>query len=90
MDTPSVSSSDSRSKKHAARPMKRTLVQGFASDIGRLVCVFGILVAIIITLVRYNGRPQPSWHLSVNLNSLVALLTTILRASMLAVVSEGL
>lgn len=68
---------------------KRSLLRGFCSDIGGLLSAFSILVAIIITLGIFNGKPEQDWKLKLNLNSLVALLTTILRASMLTVVSEG-
>lgn len=59
---------------------KRSLLQGFASDIGGLLSAFSILVAIIITLGIFNGKPEQDWKLKMNLNSLVALITTILRA----------
>lgn len=72
------------------RNSKRSLLLGFSSDIGGLLSAFSILVAITITLGIFNGKPEPEWKLSINLNSLVALLATILRASMLTVVSEGL
>lgn len=49
----------------------------------------GALVAIVVILVMYNGQVQPSWKYSVNLSTLIAILSTLLRALLVAVVEEG-
>jgi hypothetical protein len=67
---------------------RRTLWRNFAPDVGRWFAAVSIFLAIAITLGKYNGEPVPRWKFAINLNSLVALLTTFMRASMTAVVSE--
>jgi hypothetical protein len=47
------------------------------------------LAAIIITLLTFNGKEQPAWKYSVNLNTLISILSTLLRVCMLYGVEEG-
>lgn len=79
----------SSSRNPTSRSSKR-LWLGFSPDIARILASLAILISITVVLVKYNGRPEPSWKFSINMNSLIALLTSIFRASMLTVVSEGL
>lgn len=46
-------------------------------------------VAIAIILAKYNGQEQPDWKYSLNLSTLVAILSTLLRASLVVVVEES-
>ncbi|KAF2735087.1 hypothetical protein EJ04DRAFT_601816 [Polyplosphaeria fusca] len=48
----------------------------------------GIVTIITIVLVLFNQQPLPNWTLSLNLNTLVAILATVLRSSLVLVV-EG-
>lgn len=50
----------------------------------------GLLAAIISILAHFEGRTLPDWPLSINLNTLIALLATIMRAVMLVAVCEVL
>ncbi|KAI3533757.1 hypothetical protein CSPX01_12527 [Colletotrichum filicis] len=52
-----------------------------------LTSVFAFVVMVIL-LVFSNGKPQPAWAYNVSINTLVAILTTLLRAAMLFVLSE--
>lgn len=54
-----------------------------------LLVAVGAMVAIVVILVMYNGQEQPSWRHSINLSTLVAILSTLLRALMVVVVEEG-
>ncbi|TID14532.1 hypothetical protein E2P81_ATG08484 [Venturia nashicola] len=45
-------------------------------------------VAIAIILAKYNGQEQPDWKYSLNLSTLVAILSTLLRTSLVVVVEE--
>ena len=47
-----------------------------------------VLVATIVILSQFNDERQPSWPYVINLNTLIALLSTVFR-SMLLVVAEG-
>ncbi|MBE3042246.1 DUF3176 domain-containing protein [Candidatus Bathyarchaeota archaeon] len=50
---------------------------------------YAVLAAIFVTLSQYDGKDLPEWPYSLNLNSLVAIYTTILRALLLFPVAEG-
>lgn len=45
------------------------------------------MAAIIGLLLEYDGREVSEWHLSINLSTLVALLSTVVRANMVMIVS---
>ena len=47
------------------------------------------LAAIIITLVVHQGKPLPQWPHLISINSLLAIFTVILKASLLLPVAEG-
>lgn len=49
-----------------------------------------LLAAIIVVLFRFDGKEQPDWPYWINLNTIVATLSTILRAQLLLVAAEGL
>ncbi|KAI1498329.1 hypothetical protein F5X99DRAFT_394002 [Biscogniauxia marginata] len=48
----------------------------------------GIMAAIYLILASFDRHTAPDWPLSININTLVALLSTIMRACMMAAVSE--
>jgi len=48
----------------------------------------GFLAAIFITLGRFNGQDVPNWPVNLNLNSLVAIYATLLRALLLFAIAE--
>lgn len=58
-------------------------------ELAALIASTVFLVALIVTLLQYNNRDLPSWPLSLNLNSLVSMYTTILRALPLVPIAEG-
>lgn len=47
------------------------------------------LIAIVVTLVQYNNKEQPTWKGAINLNTLIAILSTLMRACMVVVAEEG-
>ncbi|KAK7926693.1 hypothetical protein PG985_003691 [Apiospora marii] len=47
-----------------------------------------LIGAIIGILCHYEGQPMPRWPFSINLNTLIALLATILRTTMLVAAAE--
>ncbi|KAI0380397.1 hypothetical protein F5Y04DRAFT_97592 [Hypomontagnella monticulosa] len=49
---------------------------------------FGLIAATFSILSNYNEKKVPEWPLSINLNTLVALISTIMRAAMLVGVAE--
>lgn len=48
-----------------------------------------LLAAIVSLLYRFDGKEQPEWPYWINLNTVVATLSTILRAQLLLVAAEG-
>ncbi|KAF7515906.1 hypothetical protein PCG10_002689 [Penicillium crustosum] len=57
-----------------------------------LSCVLslGFLVAIIVVLASYDGKPIPDWPCGITLNALVSVLSTFMKAAMAFAVTEGL
>ena len=53
-----------------------------------VLVAIGLLVAIATLLTSYDGKPAPDWGTRLNLNALLALLSTILRAMMVVIVSQ--
>ena len=49
----------------------------------------GILLAIIVILRLNDQQPQPNWSLGLNVNTVIAILATLLRSSLVTVVEEG-
>jgi hypothetical protein len=58
-------------------------------ELASLTVAMAALVAIAITLAQYNKKEQPAWRYSLNLNTLIAILATLLRACMVVVAEEG-
>ncbi|KAH8816597.1 hypothetical protein F5884DRAFT_776755 [Xylogone sp. PMI_703] len=56
-------------------------------EILSLALALGILLTIFATLVHFNGREVPRWPLTINLNTLIALLSTVFRATTLVAVA---
>ncbi|KAK6853870.1 hypothetical protein PG995_010682 [Apiospora arundinis] len=57
-------------------------------EIVSLATAVVLLAAIVALLCHYEGEQVPRWPFSINLNTLVALLSTILRAAMLVAAAE--
>lgn len=70
-------------------PKQSSSLYSWGKEIGSIITSIAFLVAIITTLVKYNNETQPVWRYSINLNSVIAIFSTVLRASMLAVIEEG-
>ncbi|KXH32000.1 hypothetical protein CNYM01_02415 [Colletotrichum nymphaeae SA-01] len=49
------------------------------------ICSFA---AIIATLGAYQGKPQPQYGYDININAIVAILSTVLRATLLFVIAQ--
>lgn len=57
-------------------------------EIVSLAITVMLLAAIIALLCHYEGQQVPRWPFSINLNTLIALLSTILRTTMLVSAAE--
>lgn len=66
-----------------------TLLKTWWIELLSLVAAIAALTAIVATLAKYNKKEQPAWRFAINLNTLIAILSTILRACMAVVAEEG-
>jgi hypothetical protein len=57
-------------------------------ELASLLLCIGLVAAIFVILATYNGQRVPDWGLSINLSTLVALLATILRATLVMIVAQ--
>ena len=57
-------------------------------EILSVLLAIGLLAAISAILVSHDGKPTPDWGTQLNLNALLALLSTILRALLVIIVSQ--
>ncbi|ORY63262.1 uncharacterized protein BCR38DRAFT_436349 [Pseudomassariella vexata] len=71
-------------RNHQRNQILRSWIPEITSFLGSLL----LLVAIVVVLRAYDGIPQPEWATGINLNSLIAILSTICRATMLVVIAE--
>ena len=55
-----------------------------------LLFTLGLLVATIAVPFHYNGTPVPQWPHEINLNTIIAILTTFMRAAIVMVIAEFL
>jgi branched-subunit amino acid transport protein len=84
-DRLSVESPHGSSNKHRPGRVRQWLFE-ILSVVGALL----LLCAIVGLLVGYHDTKQPVWKYSINLNSLVALLSTLFKALMMVAVAEGM
>ena len=66
-----------------------SLLTTWWTETASLVIATAAFIAIIVTMVEYNGKEQPAWKYAINLNILIAILSTLLRACMVIVTEEG-
>ena len=82
---------DSKSQEHIGlapvpddlppRPSKRReRLYNWNSEIAGSVISICSMVAIIVVLIFYNGKPLDSWHFSLSLNTIVSILSALVRA----------
>jgi hypothetical protein len=57
-------------------------------EILSIIVAIGLIVAIAVLLITNDGKPAPDWGEQINLNALLATLSTILRAMLVVVVSQ--
>lgn len=57
-------------------------------EILAVVTAIALVAAIFIHLSFYDGKRSPNWGLSLSLNALLALLSTVFRAMLVVIVSH--
>lgn len=60
----------------------------WASEVVCIVLAIGFVGVITIILAIYDGSPVPDWGNNINLNALLAFLSTILRGVLVVIVSQ--
>jgi hypothetical protein len=65
--------------------------QLWATEMVSMIMSLLSLAAIIAILAAFDGVPQPDWgsRVSLTLNSLIAIISTLCRAMLMLVVAEG-
>lgn len=71
-----------------ARRTRGPLVSWWLEGLAIVVSLL-LLAAIVGLLYHFDGKEQPEWPYWINLNTVVATLSTILRAQLLLVAAEG-
>ncbi|KAL5318279.1 hypothetical protein ACEPPN_013338 [Leptodophora sp. 'Broadleaf-Isolate-01'] len=70
------------------RPRKLDFLLNWKWELLSLVGTILSLVAIVIVLNHYDGKPSPSWPYEITLNTLVSVFSTLLKALMMMAVAE--
>lgn len=71
------------------RPSHRVhVLRYWALEITTVLVAALLMGAIVGLLAHYDGKFMPEWPLEINLNSVIAFLSTFLRAAILAAVAE--
>ncbi|KAK4441971.1 hypothetical protein QBC34DRAFT_314080, partial [Podospora aff. communis PSN243] len=85
---PAIFSEDVNETSPAGHRAERSWLRLWMWELAAIASAVGILVAIGIILSVHDGKPLPPWPLGLNLNSLVAILTTFLRALIMVFIAE--
>lgn len=72
---------------HQSRNVAQVL-RCWAWELAALFTAVALQVAIILILVVYNDRETPKWRYGINISTLVALLSTFLRAAVVSVLAS--
>jgi hypothetical protein len=87
-ETSDVHSARNRSRQKTATTTRISIQQWWQEWILMIISI-GILIAIFVILRMYNNIPQPNWKFGLNLSTLIAVLATLLRSSLMSIVEEG-
>ena len=82
---------DEKNIQETTQRLQRSIINTISSWIWELASIgaaSGVLCAIFVTLAIDSGREVPNWPLSLNLSSLIAIYTTVLRALLFFALSE--
>jgi Protein of unknown function (DUF3176) len=76
--------------KQSLKSKTKLILKGWWLEIVMLTLSILLFIAIVIILQKYDKRPMPSWSFNLNVNSLVAFLSTFLRSSLFMILGQGL
>jgi hypothetical protein len=66
------------------------IIKKWWSEIAMLALSILLFIAIVILLKLYDNHPMPSWSFHLNVNSMVAILSTLLRSCLFMILAQGL
>lgn len=70
------------------RTERHPVFKNWILEVCSVMLAIGLTAAIISILAHFNGQTVPDWPLSINLNTVIALLATLSRALILLTVAE--
>jgi Protein of unknown function (DUF3176) len=76
--------------KQSLKSKTKLILKGWWLEIAMLASSIFLFIAIVIILQIYENHPTPSWGFHLNVNSLVAFLSTFLRSSLFMILGQGL
>ena len=74
----------------ATARQSRLEIDWWIKELSTLPNSLSSLLCIILTLRIYDGRPLPSWPLSITINSMVSTFSTIMGMTLLMPLTEGI
>jgi hypothetical protein len=81
--------SKSESATQQRRSGKDSLGRIWLVELTSLILAFVAFATIIVTLIIHQDRPLPKWPSLISINTLIAIFTAIMKASMLLPIAEG-
>ncbi|CAO2655539.1 Nn.00g043420.m01.CDS01 [Neocucurbitaria sp. VM-36] len=84
----SVSTSPKERTPHKSQARFATLMTTWWFEIISLILAMAALIAIAVTMAEYHKKEQPAWKFSINLNTMIAILSALLRVCVVFVVEE--
>ncbi|KAK2764175.1 hypothetical protein CKAH01_15781 [Colletotrichum kahawae] len=79
---------EKRREGYANIPRRHGALRSWRWEALALVLAVASVVAMIVIPALYHEAPEAEWPFSININTVIALLTTLMRAAMLVAVAE--
>ncbi|KAJ5588442.1 hypothetical protein N7537_011120 [Penicillium hordei] len=97
-DPPETATNGKRKSRPLSVPEQQAILQSQTNFFGSswtfeiLNCLVAVafLVAIILVLYKFDGKPVPDWPYGITLNALVSVLSTAMKAAMMCIATESL
>ncbi|KAI1166114.1 hypothetical protein F5B18DRAFT_92053 [Nemania serpens] len=69
---------------------RRNPLRDWSYEMLGMMVAIGLLIAITMILRQFEDKEQPKWPHELTLNSVIAILSTILRALLASIVAQGM
>ena len=77
-------------QQHSLKCKMKSIFKEWWLEIAMSALSIWLFTAIIFLLTQYDKHPVPSWSFHLNVNSLVAILSTFLRSTLFMILAQGL